>query len=322
MKTAEKIIYGVFLMLLVSCVDGAKKYKSDNTLEKKQVDSSSVIIASGNLDHIISFQKKKVIDFSDIKGKVSKITQTNFWYKKEGDSTIEKIQKLKTEVLEFNEEQQLILYNVYADDEELFFTNKYIYDEEGCLITSYESNAVRFVVKKIPVYNPQGIIVKEKYYNKDEIEIGEAVIGLKQDTLTKVTTWANAGTKEKTINVVDMKGNFTFSVFYETVINAAFNSSAETAEELQYDEKGRVVSESKYIPWGITENYKDRLDVSIQNKYGDNNLLREKIVTKNGVVDYVLSYAYVFDAMGNWIEKNITRNNKKESVHRRMIEYY
>jgi hypothetical protein len=216
------------------------------------------------------------------------------------------------------------MHNSYANDGELFFTYKYAYDEEGYLVNYSESNTVRFVVNTTPIYSADGLIFKEDHFNRDEIPLGGSTFDFDADSnmVTKTTTWTGGLTKNKTIKRIDNQGKEIFNINYESVIDKKFGYFAETANEYNFSD-GLITEERQFLPWGIFENYKERLNLTIKNKYDENNLLTESIfLKKDGATDYVLSYSYSFDTNNNWIVQTILRNGEKYSQLEREISYY
>jgi hypothetical protein len=172
-------IYITTVFFLFSCTETTKQYIENEASTSRQIDSSLVFDKGININHFLTTQKKKTTSFYQLKGNVSKITQTNFWFK---NNTEKVIKKLATDQFEFNKMRQLTMHNSYANDGELFFTYKYAYDEEGYLVNYSESNDVRFVVNTTPIYSADGLIFKEDHFNRDEIPLGESTFDFDADS--------------------------------------------------------------------------------------------------------------------------------------------
>ncbi len=318
-----KIVYPILVLLVfASCVNKPKVVEESQVVGQRQESPAFLFDKNVEFNHVLEFQKESTAGSLGFKGNVAKVTQTNYWYKKQNEETIKVAKKLKTTIYAFNESGQLTVNNKYADDEELFFTNKYSYDDEGFLTASFKSNKARFVVKTVPIYSQEGIIMKEEHYNSDGIKIGESGIdiNLKDSTLIKTTTWSHALTKNRIVNKIDLNANLILGIHYEASLNKEFNPFAETVEEYWYDGMLRVVKEKQYTPWGM-EAYKNRLKRTIEYSYNDQ-ILEEKTVIQKGKSPTIFRYTYTFDLTGNWIEKTITKNGDTESQFQREIQYY
>lgn len=304
-----------------SCTETNKKYIEDEISNQRQIDSVLIFEGGLNIDRFLHSQKKKTTTFFQLKGNVSEITQTNYWFKK---GTTKTLKKLATDKFEFNTMNQLTLHNSYANDGELFYLNNYSYDDEGYNVNYSESNEVRFVVNTTPSYSLDGLIFKETHYNRDEIPIGESIIDFdaNKNLITKTTTWTGGKTKNKTVSKIDSLGNEIFNINYESVIDKPFADFAETANEFDY-KNNIITDERQYLPWGIFPDYKERLNLTIKNKYDTNNLLTESTYfKKDGSVDYVLTYTYSLDSNNNWIVQTILKNGAKYSQLEREISYH
>ncbi len=318
-----KIVYPIIvLLILTSCLNKPTVIDEIQPVDLRQESTEFLFEKNEEFKYLLKFQKESTAGSLGFKGNVAKVTQTNYWYKKQNEETIKVAKKLKTTIYEFNENRQLTLNNIYADDEELFFINKYSYDDGGFMTASFKSNKARFVVKTVPIYSQEGIIMKEEHFNSDGIKIGESDIdiSLKDRILTKTTTWSHANSKNRTVSKIDLNANLTLGIHYEASLTKEFNPFAETVEEYWYDEMFRVVKENQYTPWGI-EAYKNRLKSTIEYSYNDQ-LLEEKSILQKGKSTDVYRYTYIVDTTGNWTEKTIIKNGEKESQIQRDIQYY
>jgi|GEM_PF-4345925 len=312
-------------LIFNSCTNSDNKVKEEVKPLKKQIENTTVFEHVDEPSRYISFQKKKNLQSYNFKGNVSSVNQTNYWFKKTNKGIVKTPKKLKTDVYKYNREKQMTVHDRIADDGELFFTNNYTYDSAGYLTAYFESNDVRFVVSTIPIYSTDEFIFKESHLNKFEISIGNSLIEL-QDSLhmiTKTTSWTGSKTKNKIINRLDKRGNVIFKMQFETLLDQKFGSAAESVTEYTYTSNDLILEEKQYNPWGMFDDYKDRLKVIIQNEYDSNDMLiKSTFIKKDGSIDYVLTYLYKLDKHGNWVERTTVKNEIKESLLLREIIYF
>ena len=179
------------------------------------------------------------------------------------------------------------------------------------------------VIRSIPVYSLDGLIIKENHFNKDEIPIGNSTLSFNENTITKITFWTGGKTKNKVVTDIDLEGNVLLEKKYETILQSKFSVAAETVLKYNYNQKSLKVEETQFNPWGLVDDYKERFYIKIENKYNDDMLLSESVYTKkDATIDYILTFDYKMDSNNNWIEKTIIKNGVKESQFTRVITYF
>jgi hypothetical protein len=218
----------------------------------------------------------------------------------------------------------MLAFDVFRDDAERFFSYHYQY-QDGLTVSAFESNETRYMVRSLPVYSKENLIAKTEKINGDGINIGNSFLtySTRDKSITETTRWIGAKTKTKVISFYDDEGKLVKQVNYEATLPSPFSTKAETVMTYEYNDKGLIILENRYNPWGITEDYEERLDLTMKNEYDEKgHLISSQEFDKNGEIKASYSYQYKLDSQNNWLEKLELRDGEKESLIKRVITYF
>lgn len=325
MNWIKKTLSFLLLINLIACHNSVEKEASTSTKIKKTTIDTLLFTAKTDISYYLQFQNKPRLNSYFTFENVLKITQTNFWYAKDEAGKLQlKEKKLNKELYEFDSLHRLILHDTYRDDNELFLKHRYNYSDDNCLISSIESNETRVVIESINYFSKENLIVKKDLINGFGIKIGYSKLYYSPENrqLSETNYWTTASTKDSTIFTFDSTGRLSKKINYETTLTSPFENAPETANTYFYNKEGLLIKQIQYNPWGLTENYQDRLYLTSEFTYNENKLLTSIIhKDKNNNITENIQHAYKLNKQGNWIEQHTIINNKKNSVAKRTLVY-
>ena len=114
--------------------------------------------------------------------------------------------------------------------------------------------------------------------------------------------------------------DFQFLYKYDTLGNnieevMIKNNIYQSKKEILYKDLKQKIEIKEY-------NYENKLISINENKYLLNNLVEEKRYDDSNNLTTTILYEYTFDSVGNWIKKQVYRNNELDYEQKREITYY
>lgn len=309
-----KFLALIFLpFILLSCDDN-----SQNDLEKKNL--------IGNVKSVKEFSFLAIEKFGEIsKGERGR---ENYWD--------------KNTHISFNEGGDEIEISEYFYDGTFFIITVFSYNDKGNLIEKKSHlKDKEFHIEESYKYGIDGFLIQTNLYSNDGSQSGKLVYKndkngnvIEMNQLASDTSFSNLNLKfvysyNKDGNKTEFKGYYADGREY---INAAYvylngrktesifyrNESLESKTKLQYNKNQVLVKES--INRYNTEN------IIVSNRtliYDENENPLEIIDTKgDNQQPNIITYRYLFDEAGNWVERIEFQNNIPKYIIDRKIDYY
>lgn len=204
-------------------------------------------------------------------------------------STFDKDDRIINEVIISNE------------DEKTKIDKSWIYT--GKELRSFIINTARYSKRYEYIYE-QGILFGKKNYKDDEV-IAFVQFLYGKDVMLRESYGSNGKIETRTRKRYDSRGNETESVL-------SFNFFDNHHRIIcDYDSENRLIKCDK---WNCDKKLTDSV-IFIYNDCGD--LMR----TENSVTGLNFDYKYMYDAKGNWTEKQIRNEGELQTYWKRIIEY-
>lgn len=210
----------------------------------------------------------------------------------------------------FNKKGNIVRVENYRENNKLDSKEVFEYKNDKISKHNLLNNTGIIGKKTLFDYDSNGNLASQKKYNsQDKLQYDTSYLYNQKGQLT---------TQQKLIPSINytMKEDYTYDDFNNLIVRKKTARIGTTKETFRYNSDGLPIKKSEYNAMGelfsvIDYEYNKQNDKTSLKKYDANNSL-----------NYYESYEYVYDANGNWTEKNSFEKGKKVSQEKRTISYF
>lgn len=286
---------------------------------------------------LISASPKTDLMKWELKGRVKELTETKFslgnvmqktrnivWFNKQGNIREELEYDSKGKYIgktsyKYNSKQQLIEQKVFYSDGSLASSKSFRYSADNKLVSEDE-----FTKGENPNEN------RNRKINYHYVASDSGMITNRVDAFGRLVS-KSVTTNTLLSKITEYKYNTDDSLFVKYTFR--YDNKENLIESCYYSADGNLDMKDTYI-YNEKQQLKEKIGYLSKNiilklpirqtfAYNLHNDLEEVLeYNANGSLAAIISYEYVYDKVGNWIEKKTKKNDRQESVSKRIIAYY